>query len=297
MIFKDQLFLFWIQKNLEKTSAGSVFHPQKLIVWPGYIEAEHFEVKKHRNAFDGLELSGEGRALIKFSTLSLLKDPVLALREAHIFMKNLHFSGLAADGISVEVFKNRSGNYLDSHLEIKTLSFRQTESRDLKGRFKVGRDFILFDDIDGLALGGRVSCGGRLVFGKNGWALDLKVHLDRIGMMDLLKAFQAGKGVKASGVFSGDVTMTLEKGVLRNLKGELNSIGGGEFIVADMSLLDKNLNGTQGANIVVENLKNYHYDIGNIQIQKEDRDIRMNILLQGQAGSRSLEVIWHGPER
>jgi len=48
-----------------------------------------------------------------------------------------------------------------------------------------------------------------------------------------------------------------------------------------------------GLNIVVENLKDYHYDIGSAKISNEGQNIKIDLLLEGQAGKRQFEVVWH----
>ncbi len=295
LIFKDRLFLGLVKLGFKKAFVHSAFDASSLTVWPGYIEVKGFGIRQTTGGIETFKAGG-GQARIRFSTFLLFKNPVLAVKEGDCFIKDIRLGESTVNGVSFRALKNASGDYLDSVLEIENASFKKGKGRDFKGIFRLGRDFILFDEISGSLLGGGISSTGRLVFGKKAWALDSKVHFEKIELRELLKAFQAEKGVKTSGSFSGDVRIVLENGYLRDLSGRLDSVAGGDFIITDTSLLGNNLMGGQAANIVVENLKNYHYDIGNIQINKEGQDIRMTILLEGKAGSRDFKVIWHREE-
>ena len=296
LIFKDRIALQSIRNILNKAMPGTVLNADKIVVWPSTLEVKEFDIKKAASkSSKGAQLSG-GSAVIRFSLLGLLGDPLFALNEAHIKTKELRYEDLAAQDLLIELFRNRRSRYLDSVLDVKALNYGDVKVGELKARFKFSRDFIIFDEINSLALGGKVFGTGSMFFKEKLWILDLKAQLEGIDIVALLKAFGANKGIEASGVFSGDITVVLENGLIRDLKGELASAGGGQFIVTDTGLLDNNLKDMQGANIVVENLKNYHYDIGYVKIRNEGQDIRLDIVLQGQEGSRNLEVDWHRGE-
>jgi hypothetical protein len=80
------------------------------------------------------------------------------------------------------------------------------------------------------------------------------------------------------------------------LIGDLDSVTGGKMIVKDPSLVNSGSLKGQPANLVVENLMNYYYDIGNIRVRNEGQNIKIGIFLKGPSGQRNLEVFWHRPD-
>jgi len=217
----------------------------------------------------------------------------MSLQEAHIALKSMEVKDFSLQGLSLDVFGDRSGAGFEARLRLDELVYSRTRAKDLQGDFKVRLGSIVIDGVGAALFGGTVSGSGVLIIDEKASRLDLKVSLRDIHMEDLMKALELEKRVDASGVFEGPVNIGLKAGELDILEGELRNRGAGKFIITDVSLLAGNLSQKSAANIVVENLRNYRYDIGYIKIHNVGRDIKIGIFLKGPAGERNVEIMWH----
>ncbi|MBI5873959.1 MAG: YdbH domain-containing protein [Candidatus Omnitrophica bacterium] len=256
IFFKDSLAWWLLQKNLKKSFPGSVSNVTKLVVWPVFFEIKGFELKSA--PFSSLDfLIQDANADIKFSI-------------------SRSFKGLAC------------------RLWVKSANYNDIKIKEIDGVFSIVPSRVSLQGIRARAFGGDIFITGRIDLMAKAANLELKVRLDNIDIRELMQALGMEKRVDSSGLFSGDIRLAWQGGVLKALDGKLSSISSGKFIILDTSLVDKSMAAGDAANIVVENLKNYYYDIGYIDLSNEGKNIKITIQLEGRAGSRHLEIVWHG---
>lgn len=174
------------------------------------------------------------------------------------------------------------------------VAYRKVRAEHLGGRFRVRPDVLFFDEVGVAAFGGKVFCRGSVFFAGGPPATTLDLHLENIKAEEVLELFDAKKSVAFAGAFGGGVTILLKGRYLKDVEGLLHSQGGGRFSVTDGSFISKEVLKKPYTNIMVENLKDYRYDIGTIAVRKEGEDVRADLTLDGEAGRRRLEIIWHG---
>jgi len=159
---------------------------------------------------------------------------------------------------------------------------------------------ILLDDrldaisFDGRFLGAFVSMTGKEAFFRNSsLEMEGRLVLMNLDVARLIEAFDLEKRVEATGVYTGELDFALRSGRLKVLSGSVTNVIGGRLRVADVSLLKGAGVGEQAGHIVVENLKDFDYDRGEIAFGLEDHNVKLGFMLEGAAGSRRLEVVWH----
>jgi hypothetical protein len=256
IFFKDSLAWWLLQKNLKKSFPGSVSSVRKLVVWPVFFEIKGFELKSAPFSSPDFSIQ-DANADIKFSI-------------------SRSFKGLAC------------------RLWVKSANYNDIKIKDIDGVFWISPSRISLQGIRARAFGGDIFITGRIDLMALGPNLELKASLRNIDIRELMQALGMEKRIDSSGLFSGDIRLAWQGGVLKVLDGKLNSVTSGKFIILDTSLVDKSMAVKSAANIVVENLKNYYYDIGYIDLSNVGQDIKMIIQLEGQGGSRHLEIVWHG---
>lgn len=124
--------------------------------------------------------------------------------------------------------------------------------------------------------------------------LSAVISFQDIDLKKVMALLGSDKAVEATGRFSGEVVVCAKGLEIVDVRGQLTSSDGGSFIITDPSLARQALSAGQNENIVIENLKNYHYDIGKVELRNSGQDIKMDIVLEGKTGQRSLELVWHG---
>ncbi|GEM_PF-5378278 len=281
--FKEKIALNAARHALNKYSPGSVFYTKEFSLWPGYARLNNFSIKNPKNVSSALSFNGP-KALIRFSLFSLLKGDLSAIDELEVAISKLSYDVLGLEDVKITA----------STLDIRRLTYKKTVSKDIKGRFRIGPKTLYFDDVAIPIFGGIVRCSGSVILlGKAAPVVDMVLQMEHIDLGDVMKFFEVEKRVQASGIYSGKVNILATGAEITGIGGNLQSEGGGQCTIINDSTMERNLLSGNGLNIVVENLKDYHYDIGSAKIGSEGQNIKIDLLLEGQAGKRQFEVVWH----
>ncbi len=293
---KDKIVLYAIQKIAQSMLPGLEVRIDGITVSSNFFGVRQFDLRETRKTFSGTAVK-EARASAKFSILKLRRDQILGIAQSHISAKEVNFSGFVFDAFLLNCTRNPSGLWLDAFLRLSALSQGDKQIKDVRATLKIFPGAVICDRLEMLVLGGKISGRGRIVFSQHSWQLELTLQLQGIRMEDLMKILAMEKRVEASGLYDGSLSIVLQDSRIKDLSGELVSKSGGKFLITDPSLLAGDLGGQGSVNIVVENLTNYYYDIGNVKIRNEAQNIKIGILLSGQAGARSLDVFWHSQQQ
>jgi hypothetical protein len=79
------------------------------------------------------------------------------------------------------------------------------------------------------------------------------------------------------------------------LSGELSSFGsGGILVIKDTNFLQNMARKTnRSLNLLVENFKDYHYNIGTIKLLLDNGDLVLDSVLEGETGKRDINIVLH----
>jgi hypothetical protein len=304
--FKDALLYRIFEEGFKDHSL--VFSAKKCVVWPNFLEVKGLELKTMPRASSPFFLKGAD-AVFKVAPVLACKRSLLAVREAHMTLTGLQAGSFSLDRFNFDLVPHANAAYADARFSIDTLSFQEKKITKGEGVLAVYPDHVLLQEVKFQGLDGNIVSSGRADFQDGAIRLDMKVRFENIEIGELMRVLGMEKRVDAAGLFTGDILLVSKGGWLESLGGELKSVRGGKFIILDTSLMDKSiasgpaqkgrtdpfqLGSGPAANIVIENLKNYYYDIGYINLQNEQQNIKINIRLEGRAGSRQLDVVWHG---
>ncbi len=291
--FKEKMVLYAVNKILNKYSPGSVFYTKEFSFWPGYARLQNFGIKNIKNVSPTLSFNGQ-KALFKFSLFSLLKGDLSVIDKAEVVISSLSYDVLGLEDIRIAFSKDKETRLLISPLDIRRMTYKKAVSKDIKGRFRMDPKTLYFDDIVIPIFGGIVRCSGSvLLIGDAAPVVDMVLQLEHIDLSDVMKFLEAQKRLQATGAYSGKIHILIAGQEIMKIGGDLKSEGGGQCTIVDDSIVERNLLSGNGLNIVVENLKDYHYDIGSAKISNKGQNIQIDLLLEGQAGKRHFEVIWH----
>ena len=282
--FKERLTFYAIKGKFGQIFPRHEFLIRQLSIEPGFFALPHFDIRPKKSTVPlGFELKG-GSAVAHFSTLRLFGDPFLCVDHVFLSAKSLRVDPLMFSDLNSYFFRPFPGSYLNLFLSIKKLQEKDMTAKNFVGHLRLSPRLIIIDNMKMSALSGTLSGSGRMSNTEKGWVLDLTVHFENMDISDLMKGLAMDRSVKASGVFRGDIVVGLENNRIRYLSGYLSCVKGGEVNVSSDA---------KWSNIVVENLKNYRYDIGNVKVSNDNQDIRIDVSLEGGAGVRNLRVFWH----
>ena len=288
--FKEKIVLYAINKTLNKYEPGSVFYTKEFSLWPGYVRLQNFSIK-----YGSPELNLTGKnVLFKFSLFSLFKGDLSAIDKAEAEISSLSYDVLDLEDIRIAFSKDKETRLLNSPLNIKRMTYKKAVSNGIKGRFRMDSKTLYFDDIAIPIFSGIARCSGSVILmGETAPMVDIALQLEHIDLSEVMKFLEAEKRVEATGTYSGNIQIIIKGAEIMKIGGELKSEGGGRCTIVDDPTVERNLLSGNGLNIVVENLKDYHYDIGSAKISNKGQNITIDLLLEGQAGKRQFDIIWH----
>lgn len=298
LLSKDLLVYNFLKRKLNNALPGAKFSARYVRVWPSSFKITGFSIA--RKASSGmLPIIGSGdSASAIFSFPVRINDPVSYVRKAGLDIKNFEYGPFYAKEFSMQMERHVFAPFLRGRLRAGVLQYEKKTIKDLNVPFLLNRKEVLFNKASGSGFGGSFSLSGSIELQADKKPSFSGVILFKdIELKQIIDMFGGGSALDASGTYSGKTFVYWKDGQFVALGGELDSVSGGKFIIKDPSLAERLVTGIvpdkNSENIVIENLKNYYYDIGKIELRNSGADIKMEIKLQGKYGKRDLELFWH----
>jgi hypothetical protein len=293
VVLRNSFFAFLIKNSFKKIFPSSAVSLKSLNVMPTYLDVRELKIQSGPRASLNINLS-RINVHLKFSFIRFFFDKFFGINNGRVTFESGTCAGGEFKGFLLLIFRDDFFKSMDLSGIVENVSFQKIKVKDIIWKARLWRDKALVQQIDIDIFGGHAQGSGEVSFGKGEWSLSLTLVFKDINIADLMKALGAEERLKMSGFYTGPVRLIARNGQIEELTGNLDSRGSGEMIIRDTSLLGQNGIQKEAANIVVENLKNYYYDIGNIKIRNIGQDIKIDISLKGQTGERNLRVVWHG---
>ncbi|MFA5038568.1 MAG: YdbH domain-containing protein [Candidatus Omnitrophota bacterium] len=282
---KDLWLLGWIKGGFGRLWPGAGFSAQEIRVWPTSFTVRDFSLIHKDSSFN---LSGP-RASALFSFSPFFRQPLLYVKKADLLVDSVDSGPWQLRAFSLAAQRHSHWPFLQARMTLGSLRFQDKEFKNISASVWIGSHQLLIHEIRAQALGGDIRLKGSL----QGDSFSAVIRFQGIDLKEVMDLVGGGKAVDATGVYSGEVILSWRDGNLLDLRGVLDSATGGRFIITDPALAREAISPGQNQNIVIENLKNYYYDIGKIELRNSGQDIKMDVVLQGGTGRRSLELTWH----
>lgn len=264
-------------------------------VWPGVrLSCRVHAFNLFGIVLEGLEAAGRDR---KDRSVVLKGGTFYADRQGAVLsLRRFEFADAAVDGSSIFVSFDLGSASARAGAFIHRLSRGKAEVTDVTARGRVVSDRVFLDAFTCAVFGGTLKAQGEGVKDARGISsFEITLNLSNIDAQKALRAFAPEAKFELSGSFSGDVSLVIEEGRLKAVQGLLASTSGGRMIVTDTSVF-QGVKATTAANLVVENLKDYHYDNGDVTLGLEGADLKLDMELAGAGGTRQLTVVFHGED-
>ena len=289
LLFKDVWSLCWVRGRIQRLWPGTTLSAKRMTVWPACVALDHFVIIHKDAGRPEFRISGS-KAGADFSLSRYFHTPLLYVRRADLNVEILDFNPWQLQDFSLHFLRHPRWPFLQASLRAGVLSYQDKEFKDISASFWVDSHQVLIHALKAAALGGQVVLRGRYDQG----IFQAVISFQDIDLKKVMAFVGAGKAVDATGIFSGEVVVHIKGREILDIRGLLVSSGGGKFAVTDPALARQAVSAGQNENIVIENLKNYHYDIGKVELRNLAQDIQMDITLEGKTGRRSVEFVWHG---
>jgi hypothetical protein len=199
--------------------------------------------------------------------------------------ENLHIEGV--DG-KLNFFKKARA------LSIRRLGYDRVTIEDIRATTLLKNKALSLSSISAKVLGGEVSADINLCLDKENRYVCTFEFRD-LNLEEAVNNLNLEERFLMSGKLSGSLEIEGRALDLARLAGDFSlPAPGGMLVIKDDRFLGAFVrNSAQPLDILVESLKNYHYNTGRIKLSLEKPDLLLNIALEGKAGKRSLDIVVH----
>ena len=236
---------------------------------------------------------------LDLSTLDLIAKANLSLR-LNLFTKALDYLDFKMNtfnmfDVQLENLSLKLGpEFSHGDFEISKIKYNKLSIADIKGKIKLEGMALLLYGLKARVLDGDIQGD-----------LDLKIDKEMQYLVNLQCAdldidrfvhdFELGEKFNMTGKLSGGLKLKGNRVEIEMLRGNFSTLSpGGTLTIQDTKFLENMARKTQQPiDLLVESFKNYHYNVGLINLGFEDGSIILNIGLVGETGKRNLNVILH----
>jgi len=119
--------------------------------------------------------------------------------------------------------------------------------------------------------------------------------LPTVNLEKFINDFELDEKFQMTGVLSGHLVLNGNGGDINILNGDFfMAEKGGTLIIKDTRFLENIARSSdQSFEILVESFKNYHYNNGKIKILLKQEKLILDMVLDGEAGKRDLNITLH----
>ena len=116
-----------------------------------------------------------------------------------------------------------------------------------------------------------------------------------LDLADIVNAFNLNERAQIHGLLNGNLVLNGRGKNLKILSGHFSCQGqGGDVIIKDTQSLKRfATQSNQPADLLMESLKNYHYNAGDINLSMDQGTAVLEINLNGEAGKRNFQIRFH----
>jgi len=263
------------------------------------IKGSHLKIF-YNIEFDDVQIHKQKDFDISFKELSISFNPWLVIvgSAPQLFLNDVTLINLMIDAKPLD-FKLEHGEMHVNRHKKGALSISKIQSgnwilSDIKSVVIMSNKDFIFEPLAGHIYSGLFEGNIKLklddVLGYEG-----QIKLNNLSLADFINAFKLDDKTKVQGLMNGHLTINGRGGKLRTLNGDFSSDQQGGFVVIkDTRFLDHFAGqSNQSSVLLMESLKNYHYNTGNLRLSLDQGVALLEINLNGETGKRNFEIRLH----
>lgn len=182
----------------------------------------------------------------------------------------------------------------DNKFRIKELSFNKAKLTNFNAVILLSMNFFNCESVNFDLFSGKVTGTANLGLSQLAYSANLEIaglDLEQVG-----KDFELKEKVEMSGIFDGFVRVEGKNTEITKIEGRLTSRPeGGKFIIKDENMLAAlRPANNQRIQLTLSALEDFTYQTGKITLEKDEDNIVVNLLLDGDKGRIQLPLVWHG---
>jgi hypothetical protein len=177
---------------------------------------------------------------------------------------------------------------------IRQVKYDKAEAKEITSKAALKGKELTFSGLTARLFDGEIRADAHLTLdAPPEYAADLKfINID---IERFIKDFKLEEKFQMTGKLSGNITLKGKGVELSIIDGDFSAgeAGGIMVIKDDMTLKKMAQASSQPLDIFVESFKDYHYNTGVMKLYKKQKDLTLDIALEGEKGKRDLAVTIH----
>jgi len=203
---------------------------------------------------------------------------------------SLGIQGLQVSGIS---FKAAQGS-TEGYCGISRIKYDKLAVSGIKSQVMLSGKELFLENVSANAFDGNIGGNLKLKIDQD-FSYGAVLKITNFDIARFIDDFDLKEKFEMTGRLSGDLTFNGKGPDIETLDGKLSSLeSGGMLIIKDTGVLENMARDTnKSLNLLVENLKDYHYTIGTIKLFLDNSDLIMDTVLDGETGKRTISIVLH----
>jgi len=207
--------------------------------------------------------------------------------EPDLTSRNKFKPGLLSKILKI-LYINERGNILFNYVK-----FNKFKASGFKAEFNYQNGRLNIYNIDSKIFDGRIKGNILIELDENNVVYNSQFNLKNIDSYNLVNLMDTNK-FRLSGVYTGEVFLKGSGCNIKNLSGNLTSIGEGGRININIDEFNDFLKQKDAKfKLAVEQLENLVYNKGMIEIKTSDDDLFIRAIFEGKDGKKDIEFIFH----
>lgn len=178
--------------------------------------------------------------------------------------------------------------------KIGQLKYDKLSVNGIKGNIRLQGAQLSFSGLKAKVLNGDIEGELYLKIGKEAqYAINLKCT--GLDTEKFVQDFEFGNKFNMAGMISGNIELKGKGAAIEVLGGNFSAHSpGGMLVIIDTKFLENiALSMHQPVDLLVESFKDYHYNVGIMNLSLENNNVLFKISLDGKTGKRNLNVVLH----
>ncbi len=202
----------------------------------------------------------------------------------------LGIQGLNLSNLSLQAAQGSS----QGSFRIDRMKYNKLTISEIKSQARLSGKELSLSGASAQALDGNIAGSLKLKIDKNA-SYGAVLKFTNLDIARFIDDFQLQEKFEMTGRLSGNLTLQGKNAEIEILNGEFSTLeSGGMLIVKDTKFLENMARNTnQSLDLLVENFKNYHYNIGIIKLSLDNNNLMLGAALDGETGKRNINIVLH----
>ena len=176
---------------------------------------------------------------------------------------------------------------------INELSYNKLKIREIQGSAELKDKILFLNSLSARLLDGSVS-GSSFLRLEGDLSYNFKLNFLNLDLERYVKDSEMEEKLTLTGRLSGALLIEGKGAEFKVIAGNLYTLAGGTLAIKDAKSLE-NLSRRSGQSLglLVEGFRDYHYNVGIMELSLDKGDLVCEVNLEGEKGKRDLTAVWH----